>query len=254
MKHRFMVRAMFVLLAAVSLTLAYFLKSPIGQVLLCGALFVLFWVYVRHLRKTAEIERKHLLESVQRTASATLGHHRHDWMNDLQILYGYIQLRKIDKLADCVERIKGRMAVESKISRLGIPALVFYLQSFREVNGSVQLDVDIEDELQLDSLLTPDEAEELTEAIVETVRAFQFSGRSSWGETLQLKMSMYREGGEVLVRFDQAGLAGNPEALARHIDEGIAGMRVRAERGDAESGTLRLRVPCGKINEVNACL
>ncbi|WP_379267190.1 Spo0B domain-containing protein [Paenibacillus timonensis] len=214
----------------------------------------MFWVYVRHLRKTAEIERKHLLESVQRTASATLGHHRHDWMNDLQILYGYIQLRKIDKLADCVERIKGRMAVESKISRLGIPALVFYLQSFREVNGSVQLDVDIEDELQLDSLLTADEAEELTEAIVETVRAFQFSGRSSWGETLQLKMSMYREGGEVLVRFDQAGLAGNPEALARHIDEGIAGMRVRAERGDAESGTLRLRVPCGKINEVNACL
>ncbi|MDU4698138.1 MULTISPECIES: Spo0B domain-containing protein [Paenibacillus] len=254
MKHRFMVRAMFVLLTAVSLTLAYFLKSPIGQVLLCGALFVLFWLYVRHLRKTAEIERKHLLESVQRTASATLGHHRHDWMNDLQILYGYIQLRKIDKLADCVERIKGRMAVESKIARLGIPALVFYLQSFREMNGSVQLEVDIEDELQLDSLLTVDEAEELTDAIVETVRIFQFSGRSSWGETLQLKMSIYREGGEVMVRFDQVGTAGNPEALARHIGEGMTGIRVKADRSGAENGSLRLRVPCGKLNEVNACL
>ncbi len=254
MKHRFMVRAMIVLIALVSLTLAYFLKSPIGQVLLCGALFVLFGLYVRHLRKGAEIERKHLLESVQRTASATLGHHRHDWMNDLQILYGYIQLRKIDKLADCVERIKERMAVESKISRLGIPALVFYLQSFREANGSIHLDVDIEDELQLDQLLTAEQAEELTEAIVETVRIFQYNGRSSWGETLQLKMSMYREDGEVIVRFEQAGSKGNPEVLVRLLDEGVAGLRVKADRGDAENGSLRLRVACGKINEVNACL
>ncbi|MBW4841027.1 MAG: hypothetical protein KZY74_16680, partial [Paenibacillaceae bacterium] len=171
-----------------------------------------------------------------------------------QILYGYIQLRKIDKLADCVERIKGRMAVESKIARLGIPALVFYLQSFREVNGSVQLEIDIEDELQLDGLLTVEESEELTEAIVETVRVFQFNGRSSWGETLQLKMSMYREDRDVVVRFDQTGSTANPEALARHIDEGISGMRVRTDRGDAANGSLRLRVLCGKINEVNACL
>lgn len=254
MKHRFMVRAMFVLLAAGCLALNYFLKSPIGHVILCGGLFIFFWAYVRHIRKQAATERKHLLESVQRTASATLGHHRHDWMNDLQILYGYIQLGKIDKLADCVERIKGRMVAESKISRLGIPSLVFYLQSFREVNHAVQLEVDIEDDLQLGGLLTPDDAEELTEAIVETVRAFQYTGRSSWGETLQLKMSIYREGDEVLVRFEQQGTAGNKEALGRHIDEWAAGKRVIAERMDSEHVSLKLRMPCGKTNEVNACL
>ncbi|MGG6313504.1 Spo0B domain-containing protein [Paenibacillus macerans] len=254
MKHRFMVRAMFVLFAAVCLALNYFLKSPIGHVILNAALFILFWAYVRHIRKKEAAERKHLLESVQRTASATLGHHRHDWMNDLQILYGYIQLRKIDKLADCVERIKARMAVESKISRLGIPSLVFYLQSFREVNGSVMLEIDIEDELQLGGLLMPDDAEELTDAIIETVRAYQYTGRSSWGETLQLKMSMYREGDEVMVRFEQMGTGGNRDALGRHIQEWIEGKRIRADRLDEERSSLRLRMSCANINEVNACL
>lgn len=254
MKHRFMVRAMFVLLALVCLAIVYYLRSPIGQVLLFGSLLIAFWAYVRHIRKQAETQRKQLLASVQRTATATLGHHRHDWMNDLQILYGYIQLRKIDKLVDCVERIKGRMAVESKISRLGIPSLVFYLQSFREVNSSVQLEVDIADDLQLGTLLTEADAEELTEAIMETVRAFQYSGRSSWGETLQLKMLLYLEDEEVVVRFDQLGAAGNRELLGQHMGGWMTAGRIRAEQLDSENSSLRLRMACGKMNEVNACL
>lgn len=254
MKHRFTVPTIGVLLAIASLALHYFVKSPIGHAVISGCLFVLFWMYVRHVRKQAASERKHLLESVQRTAAATLSHHRHDWMNDLQILYGYIKMGKIDKMAGCVERIKGRMAVESKISRLGIPSLVFYLQSFREVNGSVQLEVDIEDDLQLGCLLTADDAEELTEAIVETVRAYQYAGRSSWGEILQLKMSIARENGEVLVRFDPLSASGNKEALRRHIEEWAEGKRVRAEQIESEFSAFRLRISCGNLNEVNACL
>ncbi|MFD1178659.1 Spo0B domain-containing protein [Paenibacillus puldeungensis] len=254
MKHRFAVPAVVGLLTIICLALSYYVKSPIGHVILCACLFIVFWAYVRYVKKQADKERKLLLESVQRTAMATLGHHRHDWMNDLQILYGYIQLGKIDKLTDCVERIKARMVIESKISRLGIPSLVFYLQSFREVNGSVQLEMDIKDDLQLDGLLTANDAEELTEAIVETVRAFQYTGRSSWGEMLQIKLSILRQNDEVLVRFDQESPHGNMETLNKHMVEWISGKRVRVEQPDAGNCSLQLRVPCGKINEVNACL
>ncbi|MNE43602.1 Sporulation initiation phosphotransferase B [compost metagenome] len=186
-----------------------------------------------------------MLESVQRTASATLGHHRHDWMNDLQILYGYIQLGKYDKLADCVERIKERMAAEGKIARLGIPSLVFYLQSFREVNGSVQLEVCIQENLHLDELLMAEDGEELAIAIMETIRAYQFSGRSSWGDILRLKLSIALDQNEVVVIFEREGTMGSTSTLMKLVEEWSSGKRVVAEQMDTELTSLKLRIACG---------
>jgi stage 0 sporulation protein B (sporulation initiation phosphotransferase) len=255
MKHRFTMPAIVLTLSFVCMVIIYFVQSPLVDLILCICMLVVLLGYVGYIQRQAAHERKVLLESVQRTATSTLSHHRHDWMNDLQILYGYIQLGKIDKLASCVERIKGRMAVDSKISGLGIPSLVFYLQSFREMNGSVELVVDIEDNLNLGNLLSSDDAEKLTEAIIETVRAFQFVDRSTWGEIPQLRMSLYRESDEVLVRFDREGPSGKMETtLERHIDELMSGKRVIAEQVDPKLSSMRLRMPCGNINEVNECL
>lgn len=254
MKHRFTVPVIAGTLTLAMLVILYFVDSTVWYVVLCVCLLAVLWGYIKYLKERAANERKQLLESVQRTAAATLGHHRHDWMNDLQILYGYIQLGKIDKLASCVDRIKERMAVESKISRLGIPSLVFYLQSFREVNSSVQLAVDIEDDLELGKLLTAEDAEELTEAIIATIRAFQFAGRSSWGEMLQLSMSICLEHNEVLVCFEQEGTPGSSEILLKRLDEIVSGKRIRAEHGDSPLASVRLRMLCGNLKEVNACL
>ncbi|AZK46506.1 Spo0B domain-containing protein [Paenibacillus lentus] len=254
MKHRFAVPVIAGTLTLALLVILYFVDSTVWYVVLCVCLLAVLWGYVKYLKEQAAIERKQLLESVQRTAAATLGHHRHDWMNDLQILYGYIQLGKVDKLACCVERIKERMAVESKISRLGIPSLVFYLQSFREVNSSVQLTINIEDDLELGKLLTAEDAEELTEAIIATIRAFQFAGRSSWGEMLQLNMSICLEHNEVLISFEQEGSSGNTETLLKRLDEVVSGKRVRAEHHDSTLASVRLRMLCGNLKEVNACL
>lgn len=245
MKHRFTASAIVATLSIACLVLMYYFHSPAGYTLIGLCLLFLFFGYVKYVNRQAENERKQLLESVQRTAATTLGHHRHDWMNDLQILYGYIQLGKYDKLAGCVERIKERMAADSKISRLGIPSLVFYLHSFREMNGSVQLEVCIQDDLQLGDLLTAEDAEQFTEAIISTIRAYQFTGRSSWGEVLQLKLSICREGGEVLAMFErQDHTLDNIEILKRHLNEWNTGKRVLAEQIDSRPESLRLRVAC----------
>ncbi|MUG46144.1 Spo0B domain-containing protein [Paenibacillus woosongensis] len=254
MKHRFTVPVIAGTLTLALLVILYFVESTVWYVVLCVGLLAVLWGYIKYVKDRATNERKQLLESVQRTAAATLGHHRHDWMNDLQILYGYIQLGKIDKLASCVDRIKERMAVESKISRLGIPSLVFYLQSFREVNSSVQLEVSIEDDLELGKLLTAEDAEELTEAIIDTIRAFQFAGRSSWGEMLQLKMSIGLEHNELSVSFVQKESSGNKEILFQRLSEVLDGKQIRAEHGDSGQASVRLRMLCGNLKEVNACL
>ncbi|HZG58039.1 Spo0B domain-containing protein [Paenibacillus sp.] len=61
----------------------------------------------------------------------TLSHARHDWLNDLQMIMGYVQLRKYDKLAACVDMLKQRMADESRTSKLGSPGLVEALLTVR---------------------------------------------------------------------------------------------------------------------------
>jgi len=61
----------------------------------------------------------------------TLSHARHDWMNDLQLLLGYVQLRKYDKIAQYVDMLKQRMTEESRASKLGHPGLIEALVTYK---------------------------------------------------------------------------------------------------------------------------
>ncbi|AWB45715.1 hypothetical protein DCC85_16975 [Paenibacillus sp. CAA11] len=241
-----------VLLAA-PLVLFYFNRVLILHLVLILWVLAVIAGYLKYVKVQHEREKHLLMESLQRTASATLGHHRHDWMNDLQILYGYIRLGKHDKLIQSVERIKARMAEESKISKLGVPSLVYYLQSFREMNKSVQLDTHIEDELSLGSLLDQQVADELTEAVMDMIRIFQYAGRASWGESLKLDLSIYREGGEAVIRFEQEGTHSNPDTLWQNIEEALRGKHIYACKASEANG-YELRMPCVNPNEVKACL
>lgn len=162
----------------------------------CSACFQLFYNR-RHFEEELRIQEK----TLQQAANRTLNHHRHDWMNDLQVLYGYIQLNKPDKSVQCVERIKERIALDSRIAKLGIPSLVFYLQSFRTFSSSLELEVQVEEGLQLEDKLTPGLGDELTSVIMQTVRAYQYSGTASQGETRILRLGFTQDKGDILISF-----------------------------------------------------
>lgn len=82
---------------------------------------------------------------------------RHDMLNDLQILFGYIQLKKYDNLHTTMEKIRIRMLQEGYLSKLGIPALVAYLLAIRSNMLEMELEVEIEEEINLAELpLTPE--------------------------------------------------------------------------------------------------
>jgi len=72
-----------------------------------------------------------LLDEQRRLWIDTMSHARHDWLNDLQMIVGYVQLRKYDKLAGCVEKLKQKMAEESRTSKLEAPGLVEALLTAR---------------------------------------------------------------------------------------------------------------------------
>lgn len=196
------------------------------------------------IRRSGDNNEETVIRSLEQTAIKTLNHHRHDWMNDLQILYGYIQLGKTDKAVECVERIKERMTLESKIAKLGIPSLTFYLQSFRTNSNNFELEVSVDEDMQLISKLSREDGANLASAVMQTVRAFQYSGRSSWGESRRLILSIHEEGSELIVRFQEDGSLGDPELLRQQIYNVVQGKRMKAEQLHPSQASFELRVPC----------
>lgn len=193
----------------------------------------------RHFEEELRVQEK----TLQQAANRTLNHHRHDWMNDLQVLYGYIQLGKPDKSVQCVERIKERIALDSRIAKLGIPSLVFYLQSFRTNRSNLQLEVQVEEGLQLEDKLTSDQGDELTSVIMQTVRAYQYSGLASQGDTQTLRLGFTQDGADVLISFESKGGHGNPELLQGQIYNIVQGKIMKAEQWKPSEAYVELRVP-----------
>jgi stage 0 sporulation protein B (sporulation initiation phosphotransferase) len=134
-----------------------------------GAVGGIVWAMER--RKHCEHSAR-LLTNAQLSAIRTLSHHRHDWMNELQILYGYLRLNKLDRAVEVVDRIRVRMDHDSKLSQLGSPELATFLLSFRVVCDSMRLEVEVQDGLHLDRL--PYNAEKISRSVIGMVNVIRF--------------------------------------------------------------------------------
>ncbi|MFB5684644.1 Spo0B domain-containing protein [Paenibacillus terreus] len=198
---------------------------------------------VEMTRRHAEKENAAMRRALEETANTAFNHHRHDWMNDLQVLYGYIRMGKHDKSAEYVERIKERAVQDSRISKLGIPALIFYLHSFRVNSHSLRLEVSVEDQLQLGAVMSPEDGESLALAVRDTVQAYQCGvGRSSWGEVRSLNLYFGMDQGDVIVRFEGSDLPADSEMLMQ-VRARLENQSLRMEQ--LPSGqTFQIRVPC----------
>ncbi|MHA0857077.1 Spo0B domain-containing protein [Paenibacillus sp. CMAA1364] len=189
-------------------------------------------------------ERRMLIQGVEQTAIKSLNHHRHDWMNDLQIVYGYIQLAKHDKSIECVGRIKERMELEGKIAKLGIPSLVFYLQSFRAIGTNIELELDIADDLHLNERIKEDDTDHWVTAIIECIQRFQYSGRVSWDETRKLTLRLYEDNMEIIASFTSDALSGESQILEQQIHSVVRSNKMRIEKSESNPSSFRLCMPC----------
>ncbi|MNC62919.1 hypothetical protein D3C75_1129970 [compost metagenome] len=79
---------------------------------------------------------------------------------------------------------------------------------------------------------------------METMRAYQFCGRSSWGEVIRLKLSFCLEGNEVVAIFEREG-SGSVDTLSQFVEKWGKDKRVVAEQVEREMSSLRLRIACG---------
>lgn len=170
---------------AVALLIAWFLLAA------------LLWIWCERKEQAQRTART--IHALQTASIATLNHHRHDWMNDLQVLYGYIRMGKEDKMVTCVEQIRERMTTESKIAKLGIPSLVTYLQSFRTMTHAMELDVEIEGELSLAGLAL--DGELAGETIIEIINAYRLAVKPGAGEVAKLSVDFVLGDHSLVITF-----------------------------------------------------
>lgn len=134
---------------------------------------------------------------------AVVNRHRHDWMNDLQVLFGYIQMNKQDRIKEYIARLSDKLTRESLVAKLSDPDLVAYLYRFRAVCDRLWLEVVPSGEIDLTKLgRTGARAAGWMPAVID---AFAAAAVAEEAETNRLTVRLDRDGGRLTVCFAFAG-------------------------------------------------
>jgi stage 0 sporulation protein B (sporulation initiation phosphotransferase) len=141
-------------------------------------------------------ERKYREAENQRHIIELISYYRHDWLNDLQLLFGYVSLKKYDKLDDCMDKIRAKALQESGIAKLGIPSLVAFLISFRLYYNALALELEMEEDINLASL--PLDHEKVSRLVQMTVKLIHAQALPSLGEPNILSVQFYMESNALL--------------------------------------------------------
>ncbi|WP_165452136.1 Spo0B domain-containing protein [Paenibacillus thalictri] len=183
------------------------------RLVVCLLLLVIAVFEIKAVRAGEQREWWALLENERRESEnrmiRTLNHHRHDWMNDIQVLFGYIKLKKYEPLQDYVEKIKFNIGQESGISKLGVSRLVAYLLSFRTLTNEVRLEVEMGQEIRLSEL--PLDKQEAAEAIIELLEAFRLHAKPSSEDAGLISLELAVEEDHLLIDCVYQGGYNEPE-------------------------------------------
>ncbi|CAM4197876.1 sensor histidine kinase regulating citrate/malate metabolism [Paenibacillus endophyticus] len=177
--------------------------------------------WIRTERKEHAERTARTILSLQGSAIRTLNHHRHDWMNDLQVVFGYIRLKKLDKAAEFVGKISERMAVESQISKLGVPSLISYIQSFRTISNSLELQLVIIGDIHLNELTA--DADQIAETLIHTINAYRFAAKPGYGNAAVLTLELSLENDTLSATFFYDGELMNEQQWKQKIQQQLEG-------------------------------
>lgn len=170
-------------------------------------------------------------------------HHRHDWMNDTQVLLGLVRLNKTDKLQDYMDKIKSRALHESNLAKLGLPSLIVYLFDLRAENRMFSLEVEIEEEIDLRQLsMEQGDAYRLIRSVME---CFAHSAVPSEGEPNAMNLAFQRDEEQLVLDFVYTGQA--DPALAERLRGAVSQykgkLELEEEHFTEEKAVLTLLLP-----------
>jgi hypothetical protein len=179
---------------------------------------------------------------------AIVNRHRHDWMNDLQVLFGYIQMNRHDRIKEYIGRLSDKLSRESMVSKLTDPDLVAYLYRFPAVCDRLGLEVIPAGEINLTKLGKP--GAQAAGWIPPVIDAFAAAAIPEEAETNRLTVTIDRPDGRLSVRFSFAG-ALHPEQLRESLAPVLE--EVRASGAEAavreEGGNVDVHLLIGAADD-----
>lgn len=92
------------------------------------------------------------LEEEQKRFLLSLRHQRHDWLNHLQVLLGYMKLQRYDVCEEYIKRVTESTNNDSRIAGLGLPSLVIYLLNYNSLYKNMKLEVEVPELIDLSVL------------------------------------------------------------------------------------------------------
>ncbi|GGO05810.1 hypothetical protein GCM10010969_32560 [Saccharibacillus kuerlensis] len=181
---------------AVPLILAWIFPRAVMFVLLAVWLAGVFLLMSGQERRRRKRELEELRQSLQQFFLDVLSHQRHDWMNELQVIFGYARMGKTERVGEIVERVSEDMHRESRIAKLGLPELVFYLMTIKGENREIALRVEVDEDLHYAGSLTLEEEAALVRALRAGMAAYRYSGMAERSMEPALRIVFGEQGGE----------------------------------------------------------
>jgi stage 0 sporulation protein B (sporulation initiation phosphotransferase) len=173
-----------------------------------------------------------------------LTHYRHDWMNELQVLFGYTRLKKYDILPEYMDKIRTSALQDSLICKLGNPALAVYLMEQRVSGGTCRVEIELETEMNLQKLVMSEkDVFRLIEGVSERLIR---NAVPSQGEPSVLSLGFDEEEAEILVDFvfqGEADWARLRTAVSDFLHKYKDKLSIREEEYGEDRAVIALALP-----------
>lgn len=196
-----------------------------------------FWIWTEKKEHAEQLTRT--IQAMQASSIRTLNHHRHDWMNDLQVLFGYARLGKLDKCIGFMENIRDRMAVDSAIAKLGVPSLVSFIQSFRTISSNMALEVDIQSELNLADMRL--DRDKIADTLIHAINAYRMAAKPGMGELAVLRLALSRDKDALYAAFYYEGELINEQQWNQKMTQQLKGAPLKVVGTEHSSSKVLLR-------------
>jgi stage 0 sporulation protein B (sporulation initiation phosphotransferase) len=141
-----------------------------------------------------------------------LNRQRHDWLNHVQVLLGYLHLNRTEQGEAHLKRIAEIAMQESIIARLGNSLLSVFFLTFHALNKEMLLEVDVCDKVDLSRIVLDEQS--LFQLVSEILCTVNDHVAQDGYEPASMHVCLFSGEAGVHFRFDLAG-----ELLASGLDE-----------------------------------
>lgn len=111
--------------------------------------------------------------------------------------------------------------MESSISKLGVPSLISYIQSFRTISNSLELQVKINGDIHLNEITA--EADQIAETLIHTINAYRFAVKTSYGNAAVLTLELTLNDDALYAAFYYQGELMNEQQWMQKIQKQLQG-------------------------------